>query len=241
MNRVSKHFVAAAAFIALLFALAALAQNNLFARKWTAWTEGECADVLNDSPWVAQANARIDNAAVRDASGKGHMFFGVVSAQFLSALPIRQALVRQKQIESRYEQMTPEQRAAFDQKAAACLDAEFFKDKVVVQVVLGAFSGAYRRAIEISEWPGEANFIGAGQAQFVLTNGQKVRSLRAKRIAFPHCAPSDHRDFHFVFPRNLNGRPYILPNDDRLEFRLSGVKGFQFYPRYMNYNGKLEY
>jgi hypothetical protein len=79
-------------------------------KDWTQWTQQDCKSVLEESPWVYYWFAS-DYGTLRK------------TAQLRSALPIREALLRQQQLEQRYDKMKPAQKQAFDQQHSGDLTA----------------------------------------------------------------------------------------------------------------------
>lgn len=129
-------------------------------------------------------------------------------AQIRSALPIRQAMVRQAQLEQNYDKMTPEQKSDFDAQAARLLNAQF-PEHIVISIVYG--SNVQARDNELArfwqtrgaaEAPNNFSLIGSG--------GRIVRPIAAQ------ATPGAGREFQVVFPRALNGEPLVGPDDKEL-------------------------
>jgi hypothetical protein len=118
-----------------------LAQNELPKKPFPEWSKGEAEAVLNASPWAMQQELRIKfDQETQKAAGS---YSGVSSsaaaqsqtevtsqvpvdfiftARLRSALPVRQALVRLKAIETDVEKMTDQQRVAFDKQMKGLLE-----------------------------------------------------------------------------------------------------------------------
>jgi len=234
-------FLAAAALVFALGTPAQIRQPSWQARLWAQWTHQEATAVLNDSPWVSNQVLRRDMRIFTDGSGAPVRAFGNISAQFFSALPVRQARIRQMQIDRDYDDLSREQRALFDLFTMDCLQPGAFADRIVVHVRVGGNDHAYRRADTIYEWPGQKNALPAGQAFLLLSGGARLPSLDAERIATPRCGPSDERDFHFVFPRTKNGRPVISEKEKKIAVELAGGLRFEFDLQRLGYGGKTEF
>src|SRR5579862_781833 len=71
---------------------------------WTQWTSHDCSIVLEGSPWVQTIYRPVG----------GHRSYSTI-VQLRSALPIRQALLRQIQLEKHYDKMSAQKKRSFDQ------------------------------------------------------------------------------------------------------------------------------
>src|SRR5436190_2531374 len=97
------------------------AQDEWLNKPFEQWSKADVQKLLNDSPWARTQEARLDfGSEVRRIAGapttsSGHQSTELgganiavdyrVTLRLRSALPIRQALVRLKQIEAKYDQM----------------------------------------------------------------------------------------------------------------------------------------
>jgi hypothetical protein len=87
------------------------------------WTKKEALKILSDSPWVGSdqlldANAILPSQTLRSKSEEDSISEGFKEiVRLRSALVIRQAFLRQKQISIKYDKMKPEERAKFDADA----------------------------------------------------------------------------------------------------------------------------
>src|SRR5687768_18066364 len=100
--------VAANKFILILILLClvapARAQKVWEKKPYQQWSMSEVVQILSDSPW---AQTQIEK--VNDAFGT---YF--ITARLRSALFVRQALVRQRQIHMNYDKFTPADKTRFD-------------------------------------------------------------------------------------------------------------------------------
>jgi hypothetical protein len=103
-------------------------------KQYDKWSQKECAKLLTDSPW-AQDFTLTDSSLQQStkASDDNQQFQIKYQMQFRSALPARQALVRQMQIAQKYDSLGPEQKQQFDQSAKAFLSSSF-PDAVILYV-----------------------------------------------------------------------------------------------------------
>jgi len=119
--------------ILAVFALAVLtaAADDFWAKRdWTQWSASECKKMLEDSPWARRVMKENESNVNRlpsagnqgtgaqpgtaaESSGKDTGEINYV-VQMRSAAPIRQALIRQTQIDRQYDKMTDADKKAFD-------------------------------------------------------------------------------------------------------------------------------
>ncbi len=82
--------------------------------------------MLTDSPWVEDLTLVAEGIQLSaGASDDGQQFSIKYQVQFRSALPVRQAMVRQMQLAQKYDTLGPEQKQQFDQSAKSFLSADF--------------------------------------------------------------------------------------------------------------------
>lgn len=127
---------------ALLLAGSAFAQDFWVKKPYSQWSKAETAKMLSDSPWARHANVSADVAmAITDPSGQRNAGLSgqqetaprvTYTVQLRSARPIRQAVVRERQLQQQYDRMPPEQKAALDARTNAYLAAP--QDDIVVYV-----------------------------------------------------------------------------------------------------------
>jgi hypothetical protein len=122
-----------------------------------------------------------------------------------SALPVRQAIVRQLQLGNNYDKLGADQKKAFDDQVAGMLNATY-DDVIVVRVRYGSAQtflerqlAAYWKAI-----PGDALPV-----DVFLINEHNDRILPVKFVS-PKTA---EYSFELTFPRMQNNEPVIRPTD----------------------------
>jgi len=213
------------------------------------WSQKECSKLLENSPW-AQDFILMDSGLQQSAqaSDDGRQFQIKYQMQFRSALPVRQALVRQMQIAQKYDSLGPEQKQQFDKGAKAFLDANF-SDAVVVYVTYETNSQA--KAMELARhWQ--------SQSTDLLKNNVFLRNSRGEQVPLAQFNPPQgaERSFQFIFPRQINGKQFMNPEDKSLQLEfaypviavpggygtLGDGKGFmEFKPKKMVFQGNLVY
>ncbi|MGI9067334.1 MAG: hypothetical protein ACR2HX_13155 [Pyrinomonadaceae bacterium] len=120
--------------VVLYFACGSLAPGQTYEvdNSYKKWSRKYVEKILNDSPWVSVQEVRIRRegqaqrvagappSLLRDetnsvASGGSDIPIDFIfTLRMRSALPIREALVRQKQLDAKYDSMDEKQKAAFD-------------------------------------------------------------------------------------------------------------------------------
>jgi hypothetical protein len=201
-----------ALFLAAIFAVAG---SEFWEKKeYKEWSQKDCAKLLTDSPWAQKlglTNVQVmDNSGNKTSTDGGQPFINYM-IQFRSALPVRQATVRQNQIANKYESLTPEQKQDFDKKMGALLDG-FPADAVVVLVKYETNDRS--RDQELASW-WQTKSTELLKNQVYLTSSKNKVPI-ARFIA----GQGAERWFQFIFPREVDGNPVITPQDKsiKLEF-----------------------
>ncbi|MFN7944894.1 MAG: hypothetical protein U0Z53_06050 [Blastocatellia bacterium] len=195
-----------------------LAQSKEFwqTRDYRQWTEKECRKLLDNSPWAQDHTINStyieplqtqssDRARERNTQMTYHV-------QFRSALPVRQALVRLQQLSSKYDQMPPEQKQEFDQRAARLLEANF-ADIVAVHVSYSSNVAIYDREMA-NYWQVQTTEKLRNSTFLIGPKGQKIPPQRVT------VTTGAGREFTLYFPRLVEGQPLVTPQDKsiKLEF-----------------------
>lgn len=106
---------------------AAVNAQNVWAQKsYQTWTKEEIIKIISDSPW---AQVRETEA---DITSEGTV--ASVTIRLRSGLPIRQALVRLKQLEARYDKMDEKKQAEFDERLKGALDCPACENNYVITI-----------------------------------------------------------------------------------------------------------
>ncbi|MEK6324597.1 MAG: hypothetical protein AABN33_23390 [Acidobacteriota bacterium] len=262
MKSLCRVFVIIAASLMLAHPLTITAQRAN--KPYTEWSEKEATKLLNDSPW-AQTHSFTDTArsASTQATGVGattaiaeviNVHFRV---RFLSAKPTRQAIARFVELQQKgklSEQMTTQL------KAFAAAD---FPDYIVVTVVA--------ESDKPSNMLQQANAALYKLTTSELKNNTYLVLRDGKRLFLQEYQPprSDGFGARFIFPRLVNGTPFVTESGGEILFhsdlsggsvlnstipnssipnRAGGVPprfGFTISTRYkvkdMMFDGKLEY
>jgi hypothetical protein len=128
----------------------AMGQTGATDNSYKKWSKKDVEKILNDSPWVSVQEVRIRRegqaqrvagappSLTRDetnsvASGGSDIPIDFIfTLRLRSALPIREALVRQKQLDAKYDSMDQKQKAAFDASSKGLLECPACVDNYVV-------------------------------------------------------------------------------------------------------------
>ncbi len=239
------------AFSAIFLAAGAAAFGADFweNKQYDKWSQKECNKLLTNSPW-AQDYTLINQGLQQStqASDDGQQFQIKYQMQLRSALPIRQALVRQMQIAQKYDSLAAEQKQKFDQSAKAFLDSDF-SEVVVVYVTYSVNSQTKGRELD-SYWQ--------TQTTDLLRNSVFLRNSRGDKLAIKQFNPpqGQERSFQFIFPREADGKELIGLDDKTLilEFTypvitvpggfgsLGDGRGYmEFKPKKMIFQGNFAY
>jgi hypothetical protein len=114
-----------AALALLLCAGRSVAAQNVWDKPFMQWSKSEVEKIFTDSPWAKAQEERVGGVGSAPVTEK-------VIVRLRSALPIRQALVRYNQINSKYEKMSEAEKAAFDAKTKGLLDCPACADNYVI-------------------------------------------------------------------------------------------------------------
>lgn len=136
--------------------------------------------------------------------------------QLRSALPIRQAMVRQQMIAEKYDQAPPEKKQEFDERAGKFLSADF-NEMVMVHVSYNASVQVYDRDLA-RYWHSQTTETLKNTTFLIASNGEKIQPTR-------HTASTGAgREFQLIFPRQINGQPVIGPKDKSIKIEFNHPK-----------------
>lgn len=218
-----------AAAVLIIFGLAGLsarADDYLSKKEWKNWSKDDCKRILQQSPWAfawtrAQASLDATTPAAtgyssenpdRDVNPEEHYFI-----QDRSSIPVREAYIRQMQIEGEYKKMDDAHKKAFDAQAKSLL-SRTFDDVILIHVEFGSTLEAFERQM-VAYWKGiPADTI---PANIFLTN---QRGDHIPPIKFVSLRNGEH-SFDLYFPREEGGEPVIQLSDRSftVEFRTPPV------------------
>ncbi len=198
----------------VLSGLGAIAQKQF--KPWTEWNKGDVEKILNDSPWgqtqvetdtsemfftpTTQAGGG-DSASRREQGATNQATSVKFRIRWLSAKPIREALVRQEQLTS----------------GKISEQLQFFADgpsytRIVIAVTFESSDQRYDGKVMQA-------FSSANMG--VLKNSTYLELKDGKRIFLQQYVPPQENILHaalFVFPRNAEGRPLLTADSLGVRF-----------------------
>jgi len=190
----------ALAVVASVAGVAGQKEPPWVAKDWTKWTSTDCLEVLNASPWVIVKHYR------GLPKSNAEPVFGTYMIQLCSALPIRQALLRQEQLESHYDKMDTQQRAKFDQIHSTESSAG---DSGPIVIDVGSVTdepeppeGSGRR--DVVRGPDPPTELAVKLANGSLILPTRVTLLKKELFSV---------ETEYVFPRQLDGKSLFGPED----------------------------
>ncbi|HET9402600.1 MAG TPA: hypothetical protein VFO34_16765 [Candidatus Acidoferrales bacterium] len=256
--------VAGAVVLTALVGVVARADDFWTKKQWQQWSESDCTKILKDSPWshtytmskaLVSADLHPDShgtdplqpppVAGSAASGETKEEINYV-VQLRSALPIRQAMVREMAIKQKYDKFNADQKKQFDDRAGQFLTRSY-DDVIIVDVTYDSNIQTFMRALA-EYWQSVPETAVPEDAHLILQNGTRISPVR-----FVSQKGANY-EFELIFPRVQNGEPVIGANDKvlGLEFThpdLSQVKKdfptqrvyVEFKPEKMEMNGKMTF
>jgi hypothetical protein len=233
--------------ICLMLALAALTVPLVAGRDsnpweqtdWQQWTSKDIHKILSNSPWVSTCCRDFSGApASSDGAGDLTASPGYISV-LVSSRAVREALVRNVQLDKRYEKLDPARRREVDQKADACLNKKFdnfvvFGFSFLVNSKVGGKLGDKLAAISTA----------ISNVSIATSDGRNIaghlvpapESISMACGAFAHDSYlaslgslwSDLPSFSWplgpgkelAFPRLVDGKPTIRPEDKTIRIHL---------------------
>jgi hypothetical protein len=236
-----------------------LAQDDLPKKPFQEWSKSQAESVLNSSQWTMKQELRLKfEKESQKAAGAYSGVSGSAAAQaqtevnsqmpvdfvftlrLRSALPIRQSIVRLKNLETDIEKMNQQQLAAFDKQTQGLLQCPACTDNYVITLSSKSKNSPGADAVY--------NVFKGGR----LADLQRyifIANERGERRPLIHFVaprvPGDEATF--FFPRfDDQGAPLLTPENKQLLVNLSNnqptsVGNFQFDVSNLILNGKVEF
>ncbi len=206
----------AGAVAGLLFAWPAATQEFWEKKDYTQWTEKECRQLLQDSPWTRQftiSTSYVQALRRGPAAALGRETNPQITytAQLRSALPLRRALVRLQQFAKKYETLEPVDKQAFDNQADKYLETKF-PDTIVVLIEYSSNVQPYVSDLDLN-WKQYTEAQARNEIFLLAPSGERLKLSRF--ILQPQGG-----GFHLVFPRLINGEPLTARGKGELHIEL---------------------
>jgi len=235
------------------------AQNQLPKKPYQEWSKAEAEAVINNSPWAKQQELRIKfDKETQKAAGAYSGVSGAAAAQaqtevtsqmpvdfvftlrLRSALPVRQALVRLRAIETNVAKMTDQQRVAYDTQIKGLLECPACAENYVVTLSSKSKNNPGADAVF-------ATFKGGRLAD--LQRYVYLANERGERRALVHFVPpkAPGEEAIFFFPRtDEKGAPLLTIDNKELLINLTdnqanSITNFKFDVTKLVLNGKVEF
>lgn len=223
----------------VLIALAFLSLTTVVDSQWNQkpfqqWSRKEAEEILDGSPWALKQEVRIKytslsrrvaggtvpsetNGALMDTTSNTAQMGGAeapVDFQFTlrlrSAVVVRQALVRLKQLEAHYDQMSEKDRAGFDAKVKGLLECPACEQNYVLTLSSKSKQSPGADAVFTAFKGGRLADL---QRYVFIANGRGDR--RALVHFVPPKVPGDEAVFYYA-RSNDKGEPLLTPADSEL-------------------------
>jgi hypothetical protein len=247
-----RRYIAGILLILGVAAATAWADDFWAKKNWKEWSKNECNKILDDSPWAQRKIVENSSALTSQPSasrtvdpslgGTSNLGAGEVTyrVRLMSAEPIREAMIRQEQIEKNYDKMTDDQKKSFD----AQLDQKLAKkpDSIQVHVIFEGNTANLKTSLATywESFPADA----IPQDVYITTDGGNRILPRSYSIKMAE------NEFDLVFPRSANDQPVIAPGAKSMKLMIKNPKIGDFKEKMvtiefkldkMSFGGKLEY
>jgi hypothetical protein len=210
-----RRYIPAILVVLGLAALTASAADDYWVKKdWHKWSKDEVKKMLQDSPWsrpIIESQPEITDALPHNSGAASNGSAGEdrpeldYYLELRSALPVREAYIRQQEMLQNYDKMSEDERKAFDQKSDDYLK-KTFDQEIVLHVVYDSNVQTFLRSMMHSWQTMSDTVVPAG---LFLINERGEHELAA-RWESPKSGVSE---FELIFPRLQNGEPFIRDSD----------------------------
>jgi len=223
-----------AALAASAVVATAVAQGDGWQGKpYQQWTKSETEKVLKDSPWAR--TVMMSGPVVSVGTGDAGTSDKVYIAQLRSAMPVRHALLRLRQLNEKYDSMSDKKKAEFDERNRPLIECPACADNYVVSLIPPT-SAVNTRSVTV---PGMKPYV-------------RLLDDRGRRRELVHFTPAKGpgQEIIFFFPRlDERGEPLVTPASKKLVFTIdttvlgldSTITRFEFDVPKMIQNGKVEF
>ena len=226
------------AIVCFVLAGSAFAQKS---KPWTEWSKKDADKMLNDSAWAqsqtkGEAPPAMDRGANEGRSTNAPANRSPVSTEYnirvrlASAKPIREGLAR------RIVLTQPEKATELTTQLQTIID-KGFGDFIIVAVNVDAQEGRVAMG-QLAPLARSTTATLAGKVYLERKDGKRLELLEYKSPI------ADGMGGKFIFPRTLDGKPFLAPDSDAVRFVLNLDKlkvDAKFKVSGMMYSDKLEY
>ncbi len=179
------------------------------------WTLSTAQEILNSSPWARQETYTDVISGVGSGESGEKEIFNTFFIRFISAKPVREALVRIQQIEYGYENLSDGDQQRFDDYAQNHL-LSGFGDWVVVTVSF--------RSNDPNEESSVRRFFERETAE-TLKNKAFLSTRQFSQVQIHTYFPPRDEGIgaKFIFPREIGGAPIVTEASSFITFELLDV------------------
>ena len=189
--------------LVLLAIVADAAVQDFWVEKpYQQWTKEEIIKIISDSPWAQVREVEADAARVGGNAS--------VTVRLRSGVPIRQALVRLRQLEDHYDKMNEKERSAFEERMRGTLDCPACNENYVITI-----------SPPISNVRLTSGVYGLKAATLALLKGKVylLNDTGDRRELVHFVAPkNDSGEAVFYFPRLNDGVPFLTEKNEKFTF-----------------------
>jgi hypothetical protein len=229
--------------------VASRADDFWTAKKWQDWTKEDCRKMLHDSPWSKKWSQSISNNGPKLPSVSGAARVGAAGdsvneidyyIQLRSALPVREAIVREFQFDKKYEELTSDKKKTFESQI---LNRDY-SESIVFHFIFETSTETFARQLA-EYWQ---NIPPDGAPSDVYLINERGDHIRPVRVAAPRAAGYE---FEMVFPRMVKNEPVVREGDKvlQLQFPEPAISGIfpadiamiEFRVDKMVWDGKITY
>jgi len=240
-------------------AIAGYAQSVWTGKPFTQWSRSDAESVLNDSPWSSHQEVRMQfekekqtaagsysGVSAAAAAGSQTEVMSDLPVDFVftlrlrSALPVRQALVRLKQLEADSKKLSQKDAETFDAQIKGLLECPACAGNYVVTLSSKSRNRPGADAVYATFKGGRLSDL----QRFVFLANDRGERRDLVHFVAPR-APGD--DAIFFFPRlDEKGAPLLTPESKELLINLSdkqvnSVSNFKIDVSKLVVNGKVEF
>lgn len=184
----------------------ATAQDVWVQKPFQQWTKDDIIKVAGDSPW-----AHVKEITPPIGEWTPTAYLPAVTVRLRSALPIRQALVRLKQLEAKYDKMGEKERAEFDSKTRGLLECPACAENYVISLGPPISKRQMKSGIRSLK----NAVLSQLEKRVYLVNDRGERRELIHFVAPKH----DEDEAMFFFPRlDANGNPLLTSGSQKLVF-----------------------
>jgi hypothetical protein len=207
-------------------------------KPYQQWSNNEAMKILTDSPWAQTSDLirDLDQFSTRPGTRDLPPSFAATIVRLRSALPVRQAFVRLKQLSIKYDKLKDADKASYDAEFKEFLECPPCAKYYIVTIEIGLLNAPLSRL---------------DPKKYSLTTLQSSAFLANDKGEWRECVHTrqENREILFFFPR-LDGQGNKLITSDNKEFyftlsgkvvggKLEASGGFVFEVPKLTLNGDI--